>query len=96
MVADNHRVAMLPAASATAMTAMITASTTTVSLDAPPTISSTTRPASTGVATASSAPTTLSRRNSARWRRCGTANDAIRRNVARENGRFSSCAVIAL
>jgi hypothetical protein len=48
------------------MTAITDASTITVRLEAPLTISSTTRPASTGVATASSAPTTLSRRNRTR------------------------------
>ena len=54
------------------------------------TISSTTRPASTGVATVSTAPTTLSMRNPPSARRCGRANSAMRRSVARSNRGLSA------
>ena len=56
----------------------------------------TTRPASNGVITPSTATTTLSTRNQIRSARCGRANLRIRRNVCRENGRRSDCACIAL
>ena len=77
-------------ASAIAITAISTASEITTRGSAPPTIASTTLPASTGVATASTALTTLSTRNPASIRRCGWAKAAIRRTVAIVNGRFSS------
>ena len=63
MVDDNQRVTSDTAASPTATVAMTRASSTTVPAAPPPTISSTTRPASTGVATASSALTTLTATN---------------------------------
>jgi hypothetical protein len=58
-------------------------------------IASITCPASTGVATASTAPTTLNARNPVSLARCGRAKPRMRRNVARENGLRSSCAFIA-
>ncbi len=77
------------AASATAMTAISTATPITVPRGPPRTIASTTRPASTGIATASTAPTTLTTRNAESRRRCGRANAAIRRSVALDNRRRS-------
>ena len=79
--AENHRVTTPSPASATAMTAISTASPTTTPGGPPVSIASTTRPASTGVATASTAPTTLSTRNTASRRRCGRAKpgDAAQR-----------------
>ena len=56
-------------------------------MSGPPTIASTTRPASTGAATVSTADTTLHARNQTSSRRCGRANAAIRFSVALENGR---------
>ena len=93
---DSHRETSPSAASATAITAISTASTTTTRNDERTTIASTTQPASTGVATASTAVTTLSRRNHASLRLCGRAKRPIRRNVAAENGRRSSVAFIVL
>ena len=78
------------------MTAISSASRVTVPVSWPLTIASTTRPASTGVATASSAVTTLSSRNRYSCRRCGRAKEAIRRRVAREKGLRSCWAFIAL
>ena len=57
---------------------------------------STTSPASSGVATASIAPTTLSAMNPASIRRRGRAKARMRRTVAQENGRRSCWAVITL
>jgi hypothetical protein len=94
--ADSHRATSPSTASATAMTAISTANTTTSRSDDRATIASTTQPARTGVATASTAVTTLSSRNHASNRRCRWANRAIRRNVAIENGRRSSVAFIVL
>jgi hypothetical protein len=93
--AENHRVTTPSPASATAMTAISTARPTTVPGGPWVSIVSITRPASTGVATASTAPTTLSTRNTASRRRCGRAKPAMRRSVERENGRVSSWACIA-
>ncbi len=96
IVADSHLDTSPRPASATAMTAMSTASPTTTWTAAPRTIASTTRPASTGVATARTAVTTPSSRNQVSCRRRGRAKPPIRRRVALEKGRRSSCAVIAL
>ena len=74
MLAENHLVSRPRPASATAITAISTARLTTTDGSAAPTIASTTRPASTGVATASAAVTTLSSRNQPSCRRCGRAN----------------------
>jgi hypothetical protein len=83
MLDDSHRVSSPTAASASATTAMIDAMSTTVDGWPPCTIASTTRPASTGVDTASSAPTTLTATNppSLRWWRA--ENRQIRFNRAR-------------
>jgi hypothetical protein len=94
-VADSRRCTTPTAATATAIPAMSRASPTTVPAGPPRTIASTTRPASTGVATVRLAPTTLSSRNAPNRRRCGRANRAIRASVARRNGRFSSTACAA-
>ncbi len=96
MLDDSQRVTSPSPASSSAMNAMSTASPTTVSSAERCTIASTTRPASTGVATASTAETTLSSRNHTSIRRCDRANPPMRRNVALENGLRSSCACIAL
>ena len=90
--AESQRCTMPTAATATAMTAMSTASPITTPIGPPPTMASTTRPASTGVATASTAPTTLTARNAVSRLRCGRAKAPMRRSVAIENGRFSSWA----
>ncbi len=95
-VAESLRVSSPSPASPTAISAMSRASRVTVELPRPSTIAVTTRLASTGVATASSAVTTLSSRNSVSPRRCGRANAATRRRPARETGRRSCCALIAL
>ncbi len=95
-VAESRRVSSPSPASATAISAMSRASRVTVPLSRPFTMAVTTRLASTGVATASSAVTTLSRRKRMSPRRCGRANAATRRRPARESGRRSCWAVIAL
>ncbi len=95
-VADSLRVSSPSPASATAITAMSTASRVTALLSRPSTMAVTTRLARTGVATASSAVTTLSSRNRVSPRRCGRANAATRRRLARESGRRSCWAFIAL
>ncbi len=95
-VAESQRRSRPSAASATAMSAISRASRVTAPVSSPSTIASTTFPASTGVATASSAVTTLSSRK--RWicRRWGRAKSRMRRSAARENGRRSCWAFIAL
>ena len=60
------------------------------------TSASTTRPASSGVATARMAPTTLSARKPASIKRRDRTKVRIRRTVAQENGRRSCWAVITL
>ncbi len=83
MFDDSHRVNSPTAASANATTAMTDAMSTTV-LGCPPcTIASTTRPASTGVDTASSAPTTLIATNTPRRRWWRAENRQIRVSRAR-------------
>jgi hypothetical protein len=93
--AESQRCTIPLTATATAMTAMSTASPTTTLSGPWLMIASTTRPASTGVATASTAPTTLTSRNAAIRRWCGLTNATIRRSVAMEKGRFSSWAFAA-
>ena len=89
-VEESQRCTIPTAVSAIAMAAMASAMPTTTDVGPPPTIASTTRPASTGVATASPAPSTLSARNAPIRRRWGRAKRPIRARVARENGRRSS------
>ena len=83
ILADCQRSAMPTTASSTAMRAMITASVTTRPSSRPSTISSTTRPARTGVATVSTAPTTLRARNPAERPpvRPGEVDDAAQRGA---------------
>ena len=57
-------------------------------------IASTTWTASSGVATASTAMTTLATMNQASITRCGRANAMMRLTVAQVNGRRSSWAII--
>lgn len=95
-LAESQRLTRPSAASATAITAMRRDSRVTVSDSLPETIAFTTRPASTGVATASSAVATLRTRNRATRRRCGRANAAMRRRVVRSKGRRSACAFMTL
>ena len=95
MFADIHLVTRPSAASASAITAISPASPATRLTAAPVTIASITCPASTGVATASTAETTLSGRNQASGVRCGRAKAAMRRSVAAENGRRSRWAFTA-
>ena len=68
IVADSQRVTSATPASATATTAMTAASITTTDVTPGPVISSTTRPASSGVATVSRALTTLTARKTASLR----------------------------
>ena len=79
--ADCHRSASPKPASAMATRPINTARATTVLARPDVVISSTTRPASTGVATVSSEPMTLSTMNQDSARRCGRAKARIRRNV---------------
>ena len=79
MRADKPRLRMPRPASTTAMTAMSVASWTTTLTSPPSTIVSITAPASSGVATASTARMTMRRRNMTSWRRCGRAKAAMRR-----------------
>ncbi len=97
MRADCQRSAMPTTASSRAMRAMITAIVTTRPSSWPSTISSTTRPASTGVATVRTAPTTLRARNPPNARQCGRANSAMRRRVARSKPRLvrSPCTALS-
>ncbi len=60
---------------------MTTASQITVAAAPPPTMASTTRPASTGVDTARTAETTVSSRKTASSRQYGRAKDSTRRTV---------------
>ncbi|WP_432420636.1 hypothetical protein, partial [Nocardia farcinica] len=76
---------------ATAINTMFaTASSTTTRGCDPATMSLTTRPARTGVATARSAETTLNSRNTPILRRCGAAKRRIRRAVSARSGLRSS------
>ena len=85
MLDESHRLIRPKPASTMAITAMARASSTTTRSSRPSTIALTTRPANTGVATASTASATLSTRKPPRARRCGAANDRIRRAVSLEN-----------
>lgn len=78
------------------MTAMSTASQITSDGSLPSTIASTTRPASSGVATASTASTIPTKTKATIRRRWGRAKASTRRTVSRENGRRSSRACMAL
>ncbi|RPK71745.1 hypothetical protein EES42_14305 [Streptomyces sp. ADI95-17] len=95
-LAESQRLNRPSAASATAITAIRRDSRVTVPDSLPVTMALTTRPASTGVATASSAVATLRTRNRATRRRCGRANAAMRRRVVRSKGRRSACAFMTL
>ena len=81
--ADSHLATIPKAAAATAITAMAIASVTTLRALPSVVISSTMRPAITGVATVSTAPITDSTRNTISSPRCGRANENTRRSVAR-------------
>ena len=85
--ADSHRSPIEITACPRATSAIATASVTIVADEPSFTISFTTWPASTGVATVSTAPTTENMRNHTSLRRCGRAKAAIRRSVAAEIGR---------
>ncbi len=78
MVDDSHRVSSATPASATATAAMTAASATTTATLPAPVISSTTRPANSGVATVSTAPTTLTATNTPSLRWCRAAKRQIR------------------
>ncbi|CAM5280007.1 hypothetical protein SALBM217S_03753 [Streptomyces griseoloalbus] len=75
---------------------MSSARRTTVSGSPPDTTVFTTRPASTGVATASAAVAVPSSRKRISSRRCGRAKAPMRRRVSRVTGRRSSSAVMTL
>ena len=94
MLDESHRVTSPIAASSTATPAITSASSTTTRGSDPATIASTTRPARTGVATASAAPATLRTMKPISLRRCGRANSRIRRAVAAVKARRSSGALI--
>jgi hypothetical protein len=66
-----------------AISAIATASHTTTDGTEPRTIASTTRPASSGVDTASTDETTVSSRKTTSFARCGRAKASTRRNVPR-------------
>jgi hypothetical protein len=83
MVEDSQRVSSPTPVSASATTAMMDAMSTTVPACPPCTIASTTRPASTGVDTASSAPTTLTATKPPSRRWCRAENRQIRFSRAR-------------
>ncbi len=78
-----------------AMTAMRIASCSTTANGWAPTMALTTCPASSGVATASTAPTTLSTRKPTSCARWGVAKARMRFTVSHENGRLSCWAIIA-
>ena len=78
-----------------AMTAIRIASCSTTANGCAPTIALTTCPANSGVATASTAPTTLSTRKPISWARCGRAKARMRLTVCHEKGRLSCWAIIA-
>ncbi len=94
MRAESHRVTRPIAASSTATPPITSASTTTTRVSDRTTMASTTRPARTGVATASAAPATLRMTKPISSRRCGRANSRIRRAVAALKTRRSSGALI--
>ena len=87
MRADCQRSARPTTASKSASSAMTTARPITRLWLFPSTISSTTRPASTGVATVATAPITLRPRKIRSARLCGLAKATMRRKVARLNVR---------
>ena len=92
--ADSQRTTSPTPASTTAIAAISRARRTTSSTAPLDVMTLTTRPASSGVAMARNAVTTLSSRNTASTRRCDRAMPQIRRTVAQENGRFSVWATI--
>ncbi len=87
MFADSHRTPIPAAASATAISAMATASPTIIISEPLSVMRLTTRPAISGVTTVSTAVKTDSRRNHPIRRRCGRANPPIRRSVTRRSPR---------
>ncbi|CAM5599828.1 hypothetical protein STENM223S_05576 [Streptomyces tendae] len=94
--ADSRRASTPSTASTTAISAMSSARRTTVPASPPDTTASTTLPARTGVATASSAVAIPSSTNRTMRRRCGRANAPMRRSVSRVKGRRSSSAFMTL
>ena len=82
---DHTRVTTAVTASATPIAAIAAANNTIVRTGPPATIRSTTRPASSGVATASTAPTIDVARKTRICLRLGRANTAIRRIFSRVN-----------
>jgi len=93
---DCHRSAIPTAASSTASTAMTSARRTTVPSPRPSMMASTTWPASTGLATVRTAPTTLRARKAASLRRCGRAKAQMRPSVALVNARRGRSVCMAL
>ncbi len=91
--AEYHRVTSDEAASATATRAMTTASQTIVPTAPRAAMTSTTWPASTGVATARNAPTIDRAMKTTSLARYGVANVMIRRSDSRENPCLPSLAV---
>ncbi|SKX65586.1 Uncharacterised protein [Mycobacteroides abscessus subsp. abscessus] len=87
MCADNQRVPIPAAASATAISAINTASPTIVPPDPASLIRLTTRPARIGVTTVSTAVHTDSARNTPIRARCGRAKVMMRRSVLRRSPR---------
>ncbi len=88
--AESQRASRPKAASATARPAIASARPVTTPSSSPETIAFTTRPASTGVATASAEVTTLRTRKPISSPRCGCAKERIRRAVAPLKARSSS------
>ena len=95
MRADCQRSTSPSPASAIASPAITTASQTTTGRSCPPTIASTTLPASTGVDTARTAEMTVSTRKASSRRQCGRAKRATRLNVPRLSPFGTSLARIA-
>lgn len=93
---DCQRSASPKPASRIASAAITTDSQTTTFSSCPPTIASTTLPASTGVVTASTAEITVSTRKASSRFQCGRANRATRRRVPRVSAFGASPARIAL
>ncbi len=79
--ADSQRVNRLAPASTSAIAPISSAIPASTPTGARPLIASTASPASSGVATVSTAPTTLATRNHPIRRRCGRANPMIRRTT---------------
>ncbi len=96
MFAESQRVSNPIPASTMAISAISPANVSTVRCDSPLMMASIVLPASTGVATAVPASTTLSSKKQMICFRSGRANPAILRKVTFESGRCACCPIIDL